>query len=84
MSPTIDVADVRADVDAVPGRDRSSAGSTGGGIKMIRALILLRQTGASCKRLVHPRAIAPLTLSGQVIEQPRRAARCSATCCCTG
>lgn len=46
----------------------SSAGSTGGGIKMIRALILLKQAGRELHRLVHPRAIAPLTVNGHVIE----------------
>ena len=46
----------------------SSAGSTGGGIKMIRALVLLKQTGRELNRLVHPRAIAPLTINGHQIE----------------
>jgi trk system potassium uptake protein TrkH len=46
----------------------SSAGSTGGGIKMIRALILLRQAGRELARLVHPRAVAPLTINDQVVE----------------
>jgi trk system potassium uptake protein TrkH len=46
----------------------SSAGSTGGGIKMIRSLILLRQTGRELARIVHPRAISPLTINGQIIE----------------
>jgi trk system potassium uptake protein len=46
----------------------SSAGSTGGGIKMIRSLILLRQTVRELARIVHPRAIAPLTINGQIIE----------------
>lgn len=46
----------------------SSAGSTGGGIKMMRVLILLRQAALELKRMVHPRAVTPLTLSGQVID----------------
>ncbi len=46
----------------------SSAGSTGGGIKMIRALVLLKQTRRELNRLVHPRAIAPLTINGNVVE----------------
>ncbi len=46
----------------------SSAGSTGGGIKMIRSLILLKQARRELVRLVHPRAIAPLTLNGQVVD----------------
>ncbi len=46
----------------------SSAGSTGGGIKMIRSRILMKQAHRELIRLVHPRAIAPLTLNGQVVE----------------
>ena len=47
----------------------SSAGSTGGGIKMIRAIILVRQAGHELLRLMHPRAVRPLLVGGQVIEQ---------------
>ncbi len=47
----------------------SSTGSTGGGIKMIRAIILVRQTGHELLRLIHPRAVRPLVVGGQVIEQ---------------
>ena len=46
----------------------SSAGSTGGGIKMIRALILLKQTKRELARIVHPKQIKPLTINGQVID----------------
>lgn len=46
----------------------SSAGSTGGGIKMIRALILLRQTARELRRIVHPRAVSRLAIDGQIIE----------------
>ncbi len=46
----------------------SSAGSTGGGIKMIRALILLKQAKYELLRMVHPRAVTPLCVSGQVID----------------
>lgn len=35
----------------------SCSGSTGGGIKMIRAQLLLTQTGVLVKQLVHPRAL---------------------------
>jgi len=47
----------------------SSAGSTGGGIKMIRAIILVRQAGHELMRLIHPRAVRPLVVGGQVIDQ---------------
>jgi trk system potassium uptake protein TrkH len=46
----------------------SSTGSTGGGIKMIRAIILVRQAGHELLRLIHPRAVRPLVVGGQVIE----------------
>ena len=46
----------------------SSAGSTGGGVKMIRVLILLRQAGNELIRMVHPRAVTPLRISGQIID----------------
>jgi trk system potassium uptake protein TrkH len=42
----------------------SSSGSTGGGIKMIRALVLLKQSLREFTRIVHPRAVAPLRVGG--------------------
>lgn len=48
----------------------TSAGSTGGGIKMVRMLILLRQARRELTRLVHPRAVQPVTLGGQVVDSP--------------
>jgi trk system potassium uptake protein len=44
------------------------AGSTGGGIKMIRALILLKGARRELKRIVHPRAVVPVTLGGQAVD----------------
>jgi trk system potassium uptake protein TrkH len=44
------------------------AGSTGGGIKMIRGLILLKQARREMTRIIHPRAINPIVIGGQVIE----------------
>lgn len=41
----------------------SSSGSTGGGIKMVRTLILFKQTGRALLRLSHPRAVKPLLLN---------------------
>ncbi|MCU0585510.1 MAG: potassium transporter [Desulfobacterales bacterium] len=41
-----------------------SSGSTGGGIKMIRTLILVRQSGRELRRMIHPTLAAPLTLGG--------------------
>ena len=45
----------------------TSAGSTGGGIKMMRMLILAQQASREMKRLVHPRAVQPVVLGGRVV-----------------
>ncbi len=42
----------------------ASSGSTGAGIKMIRTLILVRQSGRELTRLLHPNLAAPVTISG--------------------
>jgi trk system potassium uptake protein len=44
-----------------------STGSTGGGIKMFRALLLARQTGRELKLLIHPSAMAPVRIGGRAI-----------------
>jgi trk system potassium uptake protein TrkH len=44
-----------------------STGSTGGGIKMFRALLLARQTGRELKLLIHPAAMAPVRIGGRPI-----------------
>lgn len=41
-----------------------SSGSTGGGIKMVRTLILAQQAHIELKRLIHPRIAAPLRIGG--------------------
>ncbi|MFM9884998.1 MAG: TrkH family potassium uptake protein [Burkholderiales bacterium] len=46
----------------------SSSGSTGGGFKMIRALVLWQQTFRELRRLVHPRAVIHVKIGQQVIE----------------
>ncbi len=46
----------------------SCAGSTGGGIKMIRALILIKQARREFVRILHPRSISPITIGDRVIE----------------
>ena len=46
----------------------TSSGSTGGGMKMIRALVLLKQSLREFTRIVHPRAMVPLKIGGHVIE----------------
>ena len=47
----------------------TSAGSTGGGIKMIRILIILKQFGLELKRLLHPHGVFPLKLKSRIIDQ---------------
>ena len=44
-----------------------STGSTGGGIKMFRTLLLVRQAGRELKLLIHPAAMAPVRIGGRVI-----------------
>ncbi len=44
-----------------------STGSTGGGIKMFRTLLLVRQARRELKLLVHPSAIIPIRIGGQAI-----------------
>jgi trk system potassium uptake protein len=44
-----------------------STGSTGGGIKMFRTLLLARQAGRELKLLMHPNAMAPVRIGGRVV-----------------
>jgi trk system potassium uptake protein TrkH len=45
----------------------SCAGSTGGGIKMVRMIILVRQSGRELVRILHPRVVNPVTLGGGIV-----------------
>ncbi len=49
-----------------------STGTSGGGIRMFRTLVLVRQAGRELKLLVHPNAVAPVRIGGRSI--PQRAA----------
>jgi trk system potassium uptake protein len=44
-----------------------SSGSTGGGIKMIRTLVLAKQAHRELNQLVHPNMVRPLKVGGTVI-----------------
>ena len=44
-----------------------SSGSTGGGIKMIRTLVLVKQAGREFLKLLHPSAVNPMKIGGQVV-----------------
>lgn len=45
----------------------SCSGSTGGGMKMVRAQLLFRQGKRELSRLIHPAARLPVKLAGQVV-----------------
>jgi trk system potassium uptake protein TrkH len=46
-----------------------SAGSTGGGPKVMRVLVVLKQSASELRRLVHPRVVAPVRLNGRTVER---------------
>jgi trk system potassium uptake protein TrkH len=45
------------------------AGSTGGGIKIVRILLLFKNSSMELKRIVHPQAVLPVRLNGKAISQ---------------
>jgi trk system potassium uptake protein TrkH len=45
----------------------ASSGSTGGGIKMIRTLVLAKQANRELNQLVHPNMVRPLKVGGTII-----------------
>ena len=45
----------------------SCAGSTGGGIKMVRMVLLVKQARRELVRIIHPRVVNPVTLGRQVV-----------------
>jgi trk system potassium uptake protein TrkH len=45
----------------------SCAGSTGGGIKMVRMILLVKQARRELVRIIHPRVVNPVTLGGGVV-----------------
>ncbi|OFY14787.1 MAG: potassium transporter [Bacteroidetes bacterium GWE2_42_24] len=46
-----------------------SAGSTGGGIKVVRHLLLLRNSRLELRRLIHPMAVIPVRLNGKAVSE---------------
>lgn len=44
------------------------AGSTAGGIKVIRFIILAKQARAHIRRLIHPQAVSPIRVDGAVVS----------------
>ena len=52
------------------------SGSTGGGIKMIRALMPLKAVFREMPRIIHPRAVVPVKLAGVPVETNRSSSPC--------
>ncbi|MDR7152369.1 trk system potassium uptake protein TrkH [Hydrogenophaga palleronii] len=48
----------------------SCAGSTGGGIKLVRMVLLIKQARRELVRIIHPRVVNPVTLGGAVMPLP--------------
>jgi trk system potassium uptake protein TrkH len=46
-----------------------TAGSTAGGVKMIRLLLITKNTGHELKRLIHPNAFIPVRMDKKIIQQ---------------
>jgi trk system potassium uptake protein TrkH len=45
-----------------------SAGSTGGGIKIARQILLLKSSAIEFKRMIHPQAIIPVKFNGKAVS----------------
>ncbi|HAX21560.1 MAG TPA: potassium transporter Trk [Hydrogenophaga sp.] len=45
----------------------SCAGSTGGGIKMVRMVLLIKQARRELVRSIHPRVVNPVTMGGAIL-----------------
>jgi trk system potassium uptake protein TrkH len=46
----------------------ASSGSTGGGLKLIRIVLIFKQVRYEMLRLVHPRAVSPIKLSQRIVD----------------
>ncbi len=44
------------------------AGSTGGGMKVVRVLLLFRQGAREIRRLIHPHAVSPVKVGDQAVD----------------
>lgn len=47
-----------------------SAGSTGGGIKVVRVMLMFKNSLLELKRLIHPNAVIPVRLNNQSVPSP--------------
>jgi trk system potassium uptake protein TrkH len=46
-----------------------SAGSTGGGVKIIRVVLLFKNSALELKRLIHPNAVIPVRFNNHAVDQ---------------
>lgn len=46
----------------------TSAGSTGGGIKMVRVILLVKQARNELVTMLHPHAVSPVRINGRVVD----------------
>ncbi len=46
----------------------ASSGSSGGGIKMMRTMVLIKQAGREFTRLLHPAVVNPMKIGGKVVQ----------------
>jgi trk system potassium uptake protein TrkH len=46
------------------------SGSTSGGVKCIRWVILIKTINRACRRLIHPRGVFPVRLQGRTVGEP--------------
>ncbi|MFV9474428.1 TrkH family potassium uptake protein [Advenella sp. RU8] len=47
----------------------TSSGSTGGGIKMIRLILVIKQIRTEIRHILHPHAVFPVRLGARIIDQ---------------
>ncbi|MDR1060088.1 MAG: TrkH family potassium uptake protein [Clostridiales bacterium] len=47
----------------------ASGGSTGGGLKCIRAILLFKTVRRECGKLVHPRSVTTVKLNGKAVDE---------------
>jgi trk system potassium uptake protein TrkH len=46
------------------------SGSTSGGVKCIRWILLFKTINRACRRLIHPRGVFPVRLQGRTVAEP--------------
>ena len=46
-----------------------AAGSTAGGVKVLRVMLPIRQAMRELHRMVHPRAVSPLRIDGRTVNE---------------